>query len=87
MRRVIADACKARASVRVDLPASGWLITANARRLLASATTREPGMSGSCILSEGGLGRCAELYVGASGGAPVSAIVTYVRILGPWTES
>ena len=27
---VIADACRASASVRVDLPASGWLITANA---------------------------------------------------------
>ena len=35
---VIADACRASASVRVDLPASGWLITANARRLPASAS-------------------------------------------------
>ena len=38
---VIADACRARASVRVDLPASGWLMTANARRLPASASTLE----------------------------------------------
>ena len=36
---VIADACRASASVRVDLPASGWLITAKARRLPASAST------------------------------------------------
>src|SRR6201985_397986 len=72
---VIADACRARASVRVDLPASGWLITANARRFLASAST----------LSEEAWGRCAELYVGARGGAPVSAIVISLRILGPWT--
>ncbi len=35
---VIADACRARASVKVDLPASGWLMTANARRLPASAS-------------------------------------------------
>ena len=62
---VIADACRARASVRVDLPASGWLITAKARRLPASASNR----------------------ASARGGAPVSAIVTYVRILGPWTAS
>src|ERR1700743_267121 len=34
---VMADACSASASVRVDLPASGWLITANARRRPASA--------------------------------------------------
>ena len=40
---VIADACRARASVRVDLPASGWLMTANARRLPASASTFESG--------------------------------------------
>src|ERR1019366_10684075 len=31
-------ACKASASVRVDLPASGWLMTANDRRLLACPT-------------------------------------------------
>src|SRR5579859_1038711 len=36
---VIADACSASASVSVDLPASGWLMTANARRLPASAST------------------------------------------------
>src|SRR5690349_20132393 len=29
---VITRACSARASVRVDLPASGWLMTANVRR-------------------------------------------------------
>ena len=79
---VIADACRARASVRVDLPASGWLMTANARRLPASANTFEPG-----TLEGEASGRCAELFVGARGGAPVSAIVTYVRILGPWTVS
>src|SRR5271170_8285009 len=71
---VIADACRARASVKVDLPASGWLITANARRLPASASTFDPG-----TLSEGGTGR----WLGIHGGAPASAIVTYVRILGP----
>src|SRR5271169_4101320 len=79
---VIADACRARASVRVDLPASGWLMTANTRRWPASASTFEsaalPG-----ILGVGGPGR----WVEARGGAPVSAIVTYVRILGPWTVS
>ena len=79
---VIAEACRARASVRVDLPASGWLMTANARRLPASATTFEPGTFG-----EEASGRGAELPVGARGGAPVSAMVTYVRILGPWTVS
>src|SRR6476659_7778641 len=36
----IAEACRASASVRVDLPASGWLITANVRRRAASVTTR-----------------------------------------------
>ena len=71
---VIADACRARASVRVDLPASGWLITANARRRPASASTRAPSTAGT-------------LASPARGGAPVSAIVTYVRILGPWTAS
>ena len=70
---VIADACRASASVRVDLPASGWLITAKARRLPASAST----------FSEGAWGR----WVGARGGAPVSAIVISLRILGPWTAS
>src|SRR5580704_6708519 len=83
---VIADACRARASVRVDLPASGWLMTANARRLLASAVTFEPAAFPG-IPNEEASGRCAELFVGARGGAPVSAIVTYVRILGPWTVS
>ncbi|GAB3136267.1 hypothetical protein GCM10027161_16630 [Microbispora hainanensis] len=33
---VIAEACRASASVIVDFPASGWLITANVRRLAAS---------------------------------------------------
>ena len=41
--RVMADACSARASVRVDFPASGWLMTANARRRRAWASTVEPG--------------------------------------------
>src|SRR5215475_7232393 len=36
---LIADACSASASVSVDLPASGWLITANARRREASSRT------------------------------------------------
>src|SRR5215468_3783608 len=36
---LIADACSASASVRVDLPASGWLITANVRRREASSRT------------------------------------------------
>src|ERR1700749_2712545 len=75
---VIADACRASASVRVDLPASGWLITANARRLPASARTFELGTFG-----EEAWGR----WVEARGGAPVSAIVTEVRILGSWTAS
>src|ERR1700685_4036117 len=73
---VIADACRARASVRVDLPASGWLITANARRLGASAA----------ILDRGALGSHA-LAPAARGSPPVSATLTYVRILGPWTAS
>src|SRR5690606_14821590 len=34
---VIAAACSASASVSVDLPASGWEITANVRRRAASA--------------------------------------------------
>ena len=72
---VIADACRARASVRVDLPASGWLMTANARRLPASASTFESAALPGTLASK------------ARGGAPVSAIVTYVRILGPWTVS
>src|SRR6478672_12100581 len=36
----MAEACRASASVRVDLPASGWLITANVRRRAASVRTR-----------------------------------------------
>src|SRR5215475_12690865 len=36
---LIADACSARASVSVDLPASGWLITAKVLRRAASART------------------------------------------------
>src|SRR3984957_6536935 len=36
---LIAAACSASASVRVDLPASGWLITAKVRRLAASSRT------------------------------------------------
>src|ERR1039458_8678448 len=36
--RVRTLACSARASVSVDLPASGWLMTANDRRLLACRT-------------------------------------------------
>src|SRR5262244_3108646 len=36
---LIAEACSASASVRVDLPASGWLITANVRRREASSRT------------------------------------------------
>src|ERR1700688_2386796 len=71
---VIADACRASASVRVDLPASGWLITANAGRLADSASTRE-----ACALELG------TFVSAAGGGAPVPAIVTHVRILGPWT--
>jgi hypothetical protein len=73
---VIADACSARASVRVDLPASGWLMTANARRLAASAVILDPGALPSGALESA-----------ARGDAPVSAIVTYMRILGPWTAS
>src|SRR6266446_2301531 len=71
---VIADACRASASVRVDLPASGWLITANARRLADSPITREASALGECAFKSA-----------ARGGAPVSAIVTHVRILGLWT--
>ena len=37
---VITRACRARASVSVDLPASGWLMTANVRRGRASGTAR-----------------------------------------------
>jgi hypothetical protein len=55
--------------------------------LPASANTFEPGPLESGTLDEEASGRCAELYVGARGGAPVSAMVTYVRILGPWTVS
>src|SRR5690348_2927796 len=40
---LIADACSASASVRVDLPASGWLITANVRRRVASPRTPASG--------------------------------------------
>src|ERR1035437_8213981 len=44
--RVKTWACRASASVRVDLPASGWLMTAKDRRLLAcptdSGTTLRP---------------------------------------------
>src|ERR1700730_3136154 len=36
---LIAAACSASASVSVDLPASGWLITANVRRRAASSRT------------------------------------------------
>src|ERR1700761_4380917 len=36
---LIAAACSASASVSVDLPASGWLITANVRRRRASSRT------------------------------------------------
>src|ERR1700685_3960342 len=36
---LIAAACSASASVSVDLPASGWLITAKGRRLAASSRT------------------------------------------------
>ena len=36
---LIAAACNASASVSVDLPASGWLITANVRRRAASSRT------------------------------------------------
>ena len=36
---LIAAACSASASVSVDLPASGWLITAKVRRLAASSRT------------------------------------------------
>src|ERR1700737_4666013 len=35
---LIAAACSASASVSVDLPASGWLITANRRRAASSRT-------------------------------------------------
>src|SRR5450631_896169 len=41
--RIMTLACRASASVSVDLPASGWLMTANDRRLLASPTD-----SGTC---------------------------------------
>ena len=37
---VITRACRASASVSVDLPASGWLITAKVRRRCASAAMR-----------------------------------------------
>jgi hypothetical protein len=67
-------------------------MTANARRLPASAATLASGPFESGAFEPGTLGeeasgRCAELHAGAGGGAPVSAIVTYVRILGPWTVS
>src|SRR5262245_58599735 len=39
---LIAAACSASASVSVDLPASGWLITANVRRLADSSRTAPP---------------------------------------------
>ena len=39
--RAITRACRARASVSVDLPASGWLITANERRREASVVASE----------------------------------------------
>ena len=48
---VIADACRASASVRVDFPASGWLMTANARRLPASASTMGSAARGGAPVS------------------------------------
>ena len=40
---VITCACRASASVSVDLPASGWLITAKVRRRAASRVTSVAG--------------------------------------------
>ena len=44
---VITRACSARASVSVDLPASGWAMTANVRRRATSeATSPDPSVPG-----------------------------------------
>src|ERR1700755_1586795 len=45
---VMARACSASASVNVDLPAAGWLMTAKVRRRLASAEIR-PGGEASAV--------------------------------------
>ena len=47
---VIALACSTSASVNVDLPASGWLMTAKVRRRPASAESR-------CAAAPAGAGR------------------------------
>src|ERR1700750_3012370 len=44
---LIAAACRASASVSVDLPASGWLITAKVRRFRASSSTASARLSTS----------------------------------------
>ena len=73
----IARACSDRASVSVDLPASGWLMTANVRRRPASSdtdptpmTTADPGPDdGSLIGLQVLFGRAHALHRAGTRGA------------------
>ena len=73
----IARACRDRASVRVDLPASGWLMTANVRRRPASSdtdptptVTADPGPDvGSLIGLQMPFGRARALHRAGTRGA------------------
>ena len=63
---VMARACSANASVNVDLPASGWLITAKVLRRPASAEIR-PGGEASAV---GGTARALSVIASAMVLAP-----------------
>src|SRR6476619_478013 len=70
---VITRACRASASVRVDLPASGWLMTANVRRGRVSGTGRiyrqERSYAASATRARAGSGELEHLGDRAPGGA------------------
>src|SRR3954468_9203757 len=68
---VMARACSASASVSVDLPASGWLMTAKVRRRAASAAIRPGGAVSAAGGAATALSVITPAMILAFGGQPV----------------
>ena len=79
--RAITRACRARASVSVDLPASGWLITANDRRREASVVASEGAVRATPVALIGSVrpatSRVPPHWVLTSGPPPVATAMVH----------
>src|SRR3954463_10629219 len=86
----ITRACSARASVSVDLPASGWLMTAKVRRRAAWASTSVDGWSsalGEVLMDVRYLLRWCRVYRRLYGGPSRSDVVEQLGRSSPASRS